>query len=487
MTSRDQGLARGHGGTPHPDPGPALPAGTRLHADPGARWRDQGRLLIGGSPLRFLRLTEAGARAVKGWLAGEPPPAVGSASALARRLVDNGMVHPEPPPTPEPPALTVIIPVKDDQAGLETTLAGLGSLPVVVIDDGSEIPIQLPPDRAQDPPVALIRRPQPGGPGVARSEGLGVATSPVVAFVDAGVEVAEDQLRTLARWFLDPTLMGVAPRVAASPGDDLISRYEADRSPLDLGGSPSAVGHGRLISYLPTACLLARRSMVEEVGGFDPELRFGEDVDLVWRLLERGHVRYDPSVVVHHPPRLTLAALARQRYGYGLAAAPLAARHGSALAPVRLSPWTLALWALVVAGHPGLAMGVAAYTAWALDRKLAPVLPDHEVESVQLAARGHLWGGRSIAEAGVRIWWPFTVLAAVVGWRLPVRLIVAGAWVPVLAGGGGSLAERLARLLVRMVDDGAFGAGAWVGALRHRSGRCLAPQLLNWPGDDQSV
>ena len=43
------------------------------------------------------------------------------------------------------------------------------------------------------------------------------------------------------------------------------------------------------VSYVPTAALLVRRAALDSVtpgGGavFDPALRYGEDVDLVWRL-----------------------------------------------------------------------------------------------------------------------------------------------------------------------------------------------------------
>ena len=41
-----------------------------------------------------------------------------------------------------------------------------------------------------------------------------------------------------------------------------------------------------------------RRAALEQLGGFAEDLRFGEDVDLVWRLVEAGHrVRYDPRSV----------------------------------------------------------------------------------------------------------------------------------------------------------------------------------------------
>ncbi len=45
---------------------------TELAADPSVRVTEGGRVVIGGSPLRVLRLTEAGARVVADVVAGRP-------------------------------------------------------------------------------------------------------------------------------------------------------------------------------------------------------------------------------------------------------------------------------------------------------------------------------------------------------------------------------------------------------------------------------
>ena len=136
--------------------------------------------------------------------------------------------------------------------------------------------------------------------------------------------------------FDDRAVAAVAPRVVSAPGDTILAAYEEAFSPLDLGGAPSLVAPGRRVSYVPTAALIVRVAAVDAVGGFDPALRYGEDVDLIWRLASAGHtVRYDPSVVVQHRPRSSWGAWFRPRRSYGSAAAPLARRPGDALATRR--------------------------------------------------------------------------------------------------------------------------------------------------------
>ena len=114
-------------GAPGPGPEDELaPAGLGLRPDPGSRLLAGGTVLVGGSPVRVLRLTPSGARHVAGWWSGTPVPDSPKARALARRLLDTGIAHPVPGGAPWGPAdVTVVIPVRDRQAELTRCLAGL--------------------------------------------------------------------------------------------------------------------------------------------------------------------------------------------------------------------------------------------------------------------------------------------------------------------------------------------------------------------------
>ena len=66
----------------------------RFELDAAVRRRDGGRLLVGGTPPRLLRLSAAGGRALDAILAWDEP--TGAAGALARRLERHGILHPLP-------------------------------------------------------------------------------------------------------------------------------------------------------------------------------------------------------------------------------------------------------------------------------------------------------------------------------------------------------------------------------------------------------
>src|ERR1700726_55615 len=70
-------------------PGPEdelVPAGFGLRPDPGSRLLAGGTVLVGGAPVRVLRLTPPGARHVAGWWSGTPVPFRARQAELARCL-----------------------------------------------------------------------------------------------------------------------------------------------------------------------------------------------------------------------------------------------------------------------------------------------------------------------------------------------------------------------------------------------------------------
>src|SRR5437016_2231953 len=68
-----------------------------------------------------------------------------------------------------------------------------------------------------------------------------------------------------------------------------------------------------------------RKSCLDAIGGFDPQFRTaGDDVDVCWRLQERGWtLGFSPAAMVWHHRRNSLRAYFRQQREYGRAEALL--------------------------------------------------------------------------------------------------------------------------------------------------------------------
>jgi len=469
----------------------ALPVDWRVVLDPGVRRIDGGSVLVGGAPLRLLRLTEAGRKLIDRLIAGEPVPQSDGAQRLVRRLLDTGIAHPRPGrPSRSRDDVTIVIPVRDRPNDLATTLTAIGHVhQVIVVDDGSDGDAVG--DVTRQFSTSYLRHERTRGPAAARNTGWSEATTELVAFVDADCEPEGAWLDGLLPHFDDPRVAAVAPRITSRIPSSLpgvLARYETAVPSLDRGPDEALVRPRSRVPFVPTATLVVRRDVLSALGGFDESMHVGEDVDFVWRLDEHGwSVRYDPSVTVSHPARPTAGEWLRQRFEYGSSAAALAQRHGTAVAPLAVSPWSAVAWTLVGLGAPVSGTAIAAGTTALLAPRLDSL--DHPwEEAARLAGKGHLYAGLSVAGAVRRPWWPFAAVAAIVS-RRACAGVVAAVTVPAVLEW-----RRLRPQLdpvrwtaVRLADDLAYGAGVWRGCLRARSFAALKPDLTSWPGRRPAV
>lgn len=431
-------------------------------------YRRHDRVVIAGSPLRLFRVSPAGQRVVEAIEQNQPLP--DKQARLTDRLVEAGAIHPVHATSDFTAGdVTIVVPAFDAEPA---AIRHDGE--VIVVDDGSVPALTTRGWRT-------IRLPTNRGPAAARNAGLVEVTTPLVAFVDTDVELDDGWLAALLPHFDDSRVALVAPRVRSSDTPTIIGQYESVRSPLDLGAQPARIAAGSRVSYVPAAALVIRTDMLRSIGGFDEALRVGEDVDMVWRLVEAGYrCRYEPDSTVHHRPRSTLAAWARQRISYGRSAAVLDRKHPGAVAPLRMSGWSAAVWALVIARRPVAGFAVAAGTIVALRRKLDD-LPAQE--SLRLAGLGHLYAGRQVAGAITRVWWPVALIAAMLVRRLRVPLLAAATVPPLLEWiGNRGTNNAVQYVALRVADDVAYATGVWIGVIEQRSLGALTPQFTNWPG-----
>jgi mycofactocin system glycosyltransferase len=472
-------------------PGPQddlAPAGMGLRRDPGVRILAGGTVLVGGSPVRVLRLTPSGARHVTGWWSGTPVSDNPRARALARRLLDTGIAHPVPDGRSWGPGdVTVVVPVRDREAELARCLAGLsGETRVVVVDDGSGDPAAIA-RVASGAGARVLHRSVNGGPGAARNTGLAAADTPLVAFLDSDCVPGPGWLDALLPHFADPAVGAVAPRIVPDePGHTWLARYEGASSTLDMGARASIVRPGSRVPYVPGAALVVRRAAAGT--GFTETTRVGEDVDFVWRLAASGwRVRYEPAAAMRHQHRVRLREWFGRRKDYGTSAAILEARHPGAVRPLYLSVWTALAWLAAAAGRPAAAGAITGAGVALLARRLArvtgedwpwPLTGTAWPLAARLAAGGTLAVARPLGSAISRTWWPVALPAAVAVRRLRWPLAALVLTPPLLDWLDRRPPVDPARYVAaRLLDDIGYSLGVWQGCAENRTVRPLLAKL----------
>src|SRR5437879_2352555 len=91
------------------------------------------------------------------------------------------------------------------------------------------------------------------------------------------------------------------------------------------GGPVHVLVTDREAEHIPGCNMAFRTAYLEAVGGFDPRFRTaGDDVDVCWRLQDRGWtLGFHPAAVVWHHRRNSVRTYWRQQIGYGRAEAML--------------------------------------------------------------------------------------------------------------------------------------------------------------------
>lgn len=243
----------------------------------------------------------------------------------ALEAVGRAYSRPLHPEETEFPFISVIVCTYNGSRAIRECLEGIESLDydnheVIVVNDGSrDTTAQI----VDEFDVRHIRI-QNTGLSNARNVGLEAARGEIVAFIDDDAFPDPQWLSYLALSFLNTPHVGMGGPNLAPAGDGSVADCVAN-SP----GGPSHVLHtDTLAEHLPGCNMAFRTKAIREIGGFDTRFRIaGDDVDLCWRLLERGGtLGFSPGAQVWHHRRDSVAAYLRQQLNYGRAEAMLEAK-----------------------------------------------------------------------------------------------------------------------------------------------------------------
>ena len=227
-----------------------------------------------------------------------------------------------PFPHREWPRVSAVVCTHNGSHTIRETCEGLldvdyPDLEVIVVDDGST---DATPTIIERYPFRVIRT-EHLGLSAARNVGAAAATGTYVVYLDDDAWPDPHWSRYLVHTFEQGGFAAVGgPNIP--PPDESETAQCVARAP---GGPTHVLMDDVRAEHVPGCSFAVRRSVLEELGGFDPHFRVaGDDVDFCWRIHESGdRIGFSPGAVVWHRRRGSVRAYYRQQRGYGRAEALL--------------------------------------------------------------------------------------------------------------------------------------------------------------------
>jgi O-antigen biosynthesis protein len=244
-----------------------------------------------------------------------------------------------PPPLPAHPKVSVVVCVYNGQRTMDACLASLKKLnypnyEVIVVNDGSTDGTR---QIAEGYDYIRLIHQENKGLSEARNVGIRAATGDIVAFTDADCMADPDWLTHLVARFQSSEFGAVGGPNLTPPDDSFVASCVA----VSPGAPTHVLLDDEVAEHIPGCNMAFRREALEAIDGFDPIFRAaGDDVDLCWRLQNKGYkIGFSPAAVVWHFRRNTIRDYLKQQRGYGKAETFLFFKHPSRFNVLGQSRW----------------------------------------------------------------------------------------------------------------------------------------------------
>jgi GT2 family glycosyltransferase len=199
-----------------------------------------------------------------------------------------------------------------------------GNYDIFIVDDNSS-------DKTCDtakrafPGVNIIRKDRQSGPSVSRNLGISKTDSEYLVFMDSDVVLEKGWLKILVDLMDQNPDIGIAGgkllfadgRINSAGGSMMKNGMAFDRG---TGEPKDRFSRQEDVIYVCSAAMVARRSMLDIIGGFDETFFYGnEDSDLGWRANLSGYrVMYMPDAKAIHMLNQTVKTMGDRVYFNGV-------------------------------------------------------------------------------------------------------------------------------------------------------------------------
>lgn len=259
--------------------------------------------------------------------------------------------------------LSVIIPVYNRPEELKELLDSLTiqhykeKTEVVIVEDGSSLTSEESVSQFQNQLSIKYIKQANAGPSAARNAGAAQAEGEFLFFFDSDCALPSDFFDKIHACLEERNLDCFGTKDTAhsffSPIQKAISySMTSFFTTGGIRGGSKTHGTKKMDAFYPRSYSMGvRKTVFDEIGGFDPTMRYGEDIDFSMRVKEAGHtIGLVDDTHVYHKRRSTFRSFFKQTFCSGTARIDIARRHKGALKLVHMLPScaVLGLVALIV-------------------------------------------------------------------------------------------------------------------------------------------
>lgn len=227
---------------------------------------------------------------------------------------------------------------------------------VIIIEDGSSTPCKEVCDKYADRlPLRYFMKAN-SGPGQSRNYGAEHAEGDYLIILDSDVVLPDGYLAAVDAELASNPCDAFGGADASHPSFTSVQKAISYTMTSFFTTGGIRGGKKKLDKFYPRSYNMGiRREVYAELGGFS-KMRFGEDIDFSYRIVEAGYkCRLFPEAWVWHKRRTDLKKFFRQVYNSGIARINLAKRHPGTMKIVHLLPmvFTVGVIALVLMSAVG--------------------------------------------------------------------------------------------------------------------------------------
>lgn len=247
---------------------------------------------------------------------------------------------------------SIIVPVFNRPDEVDELLESLCSqtvkdFEVIIVEDGSKKPCKDVCDKYASILALHYYYKENSGPGQSRNYGVERAQGDNVIILDSDVVLPEGYLeateKALTTYSRQPIVAWGGPDAAHSSFTPVQKAISYSMTSFFTTGGIRG-GKKKLDKFFPRSFNMGiRRDVYQQLGGFS-KMRFGEDVDFSYRIVEAGYLpQLFPEAWVWHKRRTDFRKFFRQVYNSGIARINLEKRHPGTMKLVHLLPMVFTL------------------------------------------------------------------------------------------------------------------------------------------------